>query len=108
MAASQYLSKKEEQDKHALKSSFYTGLTYFIVVMILILPYFLFSQVLIALGVTLAFALIVIFMFSFYTSVARHESIRNKFIHMALISLGVAILNFGIGFLVNKYFLQGA
>lgn len=103
MAASEYLSQKEEGTKDAFKASFYTGLTYTTVVLILIAPFFVFTNPLVCLVATLITAIFIIFFFTFYISVAKNLSFKTRFFEMAAISLSVAILNFGIGFLIKKY-----
>ena len=46
-------------------------------------------------------AIIIIYLFSFYISVVKGISIRRRFLEMALISLGIAALAFGIGLLAR-------
>lgn len=46
-------------------------------------------------------AIVVIFVFTFYISVAKDLSFRERFLEMALISLGVAGLTFAIGFIIR-------
>lgn len=105
MAGSEYLSTKEEalKDKSAIKASFYTGIAYIIVVIILILPYFLVEKIFVSLGISLALALFIILIFNFYISVAKNMPFKKKFFEMAGISLGVAALNFVIGLLMRQY-----
>jgi len=104
MAASEYLSKKTEGDtENALKSSLYTGIAYIMTVVILVLPYFLFDHYLICLAFTLLAALLIIFLFNYYISVAQDLNFRHRFFEMASISMGVALLSFGIGFLVRTF-----
>jgi VIT1/CCC1 family predicted Fe2+/Mn2+ transporter len=43
----------------------------------------------------------IIFVFNFYISVAKDLPFKERFLEMAFISLGVAALTFGIGFLVR-------
>ncbi len=103
MAASEFQSRRAE-NPHAtdsIKASVYTGITYLITVILLILPYLLLNNVLIALGSTLAIAVFIIMMFTFYTSVAQDLSFKRRFLEMAGISLGVAAITFGIGYLVK-------
>lgn len=104
MAASEYLSNRAKgESKNALKSSLYTGTAYIITVILLILPFFLLPSYVIALPVTLGIALTIIFVFNFYISVAKDYVFWKRFSEMALISLGVAALSFGIGVLVRKF-----
>lgn len=104
MAASEYLSTKAEGRKDAAKSSLYTGTAYLIVVTILILPYLLISSTFISLGIMLASALVIIFVFNYYMSVALDISFKSRFIQMAAISMGVASFSFLVGFLLRIAF----
>ncbi len=102
MAASEYLSTKTEGgEKNALKSSLYTGLAYIVTVFLLILPYLVFGHYLVSLAVTIAVAILIIYLFNFYVAVAQDFSFRRRFLEMAAISLGVSLLSFGIGYLIR-------
>lgn len=104
MAASQYLSVKTEGDgKNAGKSALYTGIAYVLTVAILIVPYLVLSSYFSALGIALFFAILIIFLFNYYISVAKDLNFKHRFTEMALISLGVSALTFGIGFLIRIY-----
>ncbi|MEP0827077.1 MAG: VIT1/CCC1 transporter family protein [bacterium] len=103
MAGSEYLSTKEEGGKSPLRASIYTGIAYIVAVLFLITPYFIFSNPFICLALAVSFALLIVFIFTFYISVAKNLSFKKRFMEMAAISLGVAILNFFIGLLVRKY-----
>jgi VIT1/CCC1 family predicted Fe2+/Mn2+ transporter len=106
MGASEYLSTKSEEGdgKSPARASVYTGVAYVFTVIFLILPFFLLPNVYLALGVTLVNALIVIFVFTFYVSVAKDLKFRRRFLEMAAISMGVAALTFAIGFLIRIFF----
>lgn len=102
MAASEYLSTKSESNsKNPLKASVYTGTVYVITVLFLIFPYFIFTEPLLCLSLTILNAIIVIFIFTFYISVAKEISFKNRFSEMVLISLGIAALTFVIGFIIR-------
>jgi len=104
MAASEYLSKRaEDENADALVSSLYTGAAYIITVVLLILPYLLISNFFISLGATLVIAVLIIFLFNYYISVAKDLNFRRRFTEMAVISLGVAALSFGIGFVIRQF-----
>jgi VIT1/CCC1 family predicted Fe2+/Mn2+ transporter len=104
MAASEYLSTKSEGEKRsALKSSLYTGIAYIATVVFLILPYLLIPHYLVSLGVTLGIAVLIIYLFNYYISVAKDYSFGKRFAEMAVISLGVALLSFGIGYLIRIF-----
>jgi VIT1/CCC1 family predicted Fe2+/Mn2+ transporter len=104
MAASEYLSTKSEGDKDPIKASIYTGIAYFLTVLFLIFPYLMFKNPYFCLGIALCNAIIVIFVFTFYVSVAQEVPLLKRFAEMAAISLGVAALSFGIGFLIRQFF----
>lgn len=102
MAASEYLSQKAESEQgRALKSSAYTGVAYIITVLLLILPYLFLANYLVCLGLTIAIAIVIILLFNYYVSVAKDYSFRKRFFEMAAISLGVALVTFGIGYLIR-------
>ena len=104
MAASEYLSTKSESDgATALSSAFYTGLAYIFTVIILILPYLLFSNYFVCLGLTMAFAVLVILFFNYYIAIAKDLNFRKRFLEMFLISMGVATFTFGIGYLIRVF-----
>ena len=104
MSAAEYLSTKEEKGKNALQAGAMTGVAYLITVILLIMPYFFISNAIAALCATLAIALIIIFCFTFYISVARRIPFGQRFLEMAAISMGVATINFFIGFAVKQWF----
>ena len=105
MAASEYLSTKQEDgEKHELKSSFYTGIAYITTVILLIIPYFIFAHYLVSLTVTILMAVLIIFIFNFYVSVARDFNFKKRFLEMATISLGVSFFSFIIGIIVRTVF----
>lgn len=106
MAASEYLSSRTESDGKVdpKKAAIYTGIAYVFTVIMLILPFFLISNYILSLVVTLLIAILIIAFFNYYISVAGDQPFFARFGEMALISLGVAVVSFGIGFLVNKFF----
>ncbi len=108
MAASEYLSARADNNPKALRSALYTGLAYILTVILLILPYLLIPQddagIYISLGVTLFIAVLIIFGFNFYISVAKDLSFKRRFLEMFLISMGVAVLSFGVGLVVRAAF----
>ncbi|MDD3656945.1 MAG: VIT1/CCC1 transporter family protein [Atribacterota bacterium] len=107
MAASEYLSTKAEPDpkeqERAGKSAFYTGIAYILTVIALITPYFLISNYFYSLAMTIIIALVIIFVFNYYISVANDYNFKKRFMEMAFISIGVAALSFIIGYLVKTF-----
>jgi len=98
MGASEFLSQRSEGGHtNPLKASLYTGFTYIMTVTLLILPFLLLTNPYIALIFTLAGAVAVIFLFTFYISVAKDLPFWRRFAEMAAISLGIAAISFAIG-----------
>lgn len=106
MAASGYLSSKEEDntEQNPIKSAIYTGVAYIITVALLVAPYFIFSNVYVSLIVMLLITVLIIAAYTFYISVAKEIEFKKRFLEMALISLGVALLSFIIGYSVKLIF----
>ena len=106
MASSEFLAAKSEGRNDALKSCSYTGVAYLVAVVLLILPYLLFSTTMYipALVCMLAVIVVIIASFTYYTSVAKGQVFFRRFAEMVCISLGVAVLSFGVG-LLAKHFL---
>ncbi|MBN1168469.1 VIT1/CCC1 transporter family protein [Candidatus Woesebacteria bacterium] len=105
MGASEYLSvKAEDKEKEPVKASIYTGGMYVVTVMILIFPYFIFTNIYYSLALTLFNAIFIILLFTFYISVAQDLPFKKRFFEMAGISLGVSALTFGIGYIVRNTF----
>jgi len=103
MAASEYLSSKEEGKENALTSSLYTGIAYVSTVVLLVLPYLIFTSYVHALLAMLVVVLLVIAGFNFYIAIAKNESFKKRFWEMTIISLGVAGISFAIGVAVRLW-----
>ncbi|MDP2798119.1 MAG: VIT1/CCC1 transporter family protein [Methanoregula sp.] len=102
MGASEYLSQRSDGGlTDPIKASVYTGVTCIITVSLLILPFLLFSSPFVALMLTLLAAISVIFVFSFYISVAKDLPFYRRFAEMAAISLGIAGISFLIGIAIR-------
>jgi VIT1/CCC1 family predicted Fe2+/Mn2+ transporter len=104
MATSEYLSTKSEGNtKNPLKAAVYTGIAYVLTVLFLISPYLLLTDLYACLSLTIVAAVVVIFLFTFYISVAKDLPFRKRFLEMTAISLGIAGLTFTIGFFIREY-----
>ncbi|MBS6374617.1 MAG: VIT1/CCC1 transporter family protein [Erysipelotrichaceae bacterium] len=105
MAASNYLAERADGNPNALKSCIYTGIAYLITVVLLVTPYLIFGNemYLYALLTMLAIVLLIIFFFNYYISVAKDYKFSSRFLEMACISLGVAVISFVIGLLVKQF-----
>ncbi|MDP7323573.1 MAG: VIT1/CCC1 transporter family protein, partial [Candidatus Woesearchaeota archaeon] len=107
MAASGYLQSREEADqntgKNPITSAIYTGIAYIITVTLLVLPYLLIENIYIALIVMLSVAILIILSYTFYITTAKNLKFWRRFLEMAFISLGVAVLSFGVGILLRNW-----
>lgn len=106
MAASGYLASREEdiEDTNPITSAIYTGSAYIITVVFLVLPYFLLDNPYISLGIMLIVTISIIALYTYYISVAKAISFKKRFVEMAVISLTVAVISFGIGLLIKYVF----
>jgi len=105
MAASEYLSTKSENTgKHAGTASLYTGIAYIFTVILLIIPFLLLKNVYISLLITLASAVLIIAAFNYFYAIVKDEKFIRRFSEMLILSLSVATLSFGVGFILRKSF----
>lgn len=104
MASSEFLSAKSEGRSDALKSCAYTGGAYLVTVALLILPYIIFQNALVALACMLAIIVLIIAAFTYYTSVATDQPFKSRFLEMTVISFGVALLSFVVGLIAKELF----
>lgn len=102
MAASEYLSTRSEKtNKQPVRAAIYTGIAYIVTVTLLVLPYLLFDNYYLDLGIALTTAVIIIAVFNYYISVAKGESFKERFLEMAGLSLSVALFSFVIGYFIR-------
>ncbi len=108
MASSEYLSTKSEHQptKNPFKAATYTFLAYIFTVFFLIFPYFVFnySSPFFCLLIALFNAIIIIFLFTFYISIAKSFPFKERFLEVITISLGITILTFIIGLVIKSVF----
>ncbi len=105
MASSEFLAARSEGRSDALKSCSYTGIAYLLTVIALIAPYLIFpvGQYIPALICMIAVVILIIAGFTYYTSVAQDQPFRSRFLEMALISVGVAVISFVVGILAKQF-----
>ncbi len=102
--STEYIATKSSTSiKNPFKSAFYAWLANIVAIAFLLLPYLIFSNIYLALGLMILDAVIVIFILTFYLSVARETSTIKMFLEMTAVSLGIAVLAFGIGFLAREF-----
>jgi len=105
MASSEFLAARSEGRSDALKSCTYTGAAYLVTVILLIAPYLLLqpTQFIPALLCMLAVVVLIIAGFTYYTSVAQDQPFKSRFLEMAGISIGVAVVSFVVGILAKQF-----
>lgn len=105
MASSEFLAARSEGRDDALKSCAYTGTAYLITVILLIAPYLIFgnSAYVLALICMLLVVILIIAVFTFYTSVAQDQPFKSRFLEMASISISVAVISFIVGVLAKRF-----
>ncbi|MFC1847020.1 VIT1/CCC1 family protein, partial [Chloroflexota bacterium] len=102
LAGTEYLATKaEDGHQRPWKAAVYTGFANLVTVLFLVFPYLLPINVFASLGWMITNAIITIYIFNYYISVARETSMRKGFFEMAFISLGIASIAFVIGFLAR-------
>ena len=102
MAASEYLSTRSEKtNKQPVRAAIYTGFAYIVTVTLLVLPYLIFENYYLDLGIALTTGVIIIAVFNYYISVAKGESFKERFLEMAGLSLSVALFSFIIGYFIR-------
>jgi len=105
MSSSEYLSNKAEgKEDLAIKSSVFTGIAYVIAVVFLVAPYLIFTSPFIALLVALFDSILIVFLFTYYISVANDQPFRKRFTEMVVLSTVVGLISFGLGYLVRILF----
>ena len=105
MASSEFLAARSEGRTDAIKSCTYTGIAYLLTVIALIAPYLILpaTAYLSALWCMLLVVIAIIAGFTYYTSVAQDQPFKSRFLEMAFISVGVAIVSFIVGILAKKF-----
>ena len=105
MASSEYLSNRTDgKNDLAIKSAAFTGIAYIIAVVLLIAPYLIFTSPFIALLAALFNSILIVFLFTYYISVANDQPFRKRFLEMVILSTVVGIISFGLGYVVRILF----
>lgn len=102
MASSAYMQARHEKGKDPRKAGIYTGISYLLVVLLLIAPYLFIVKVGTAVAVMGVIALSIIAGVSYYTSVLFGRRFRLQFGEMFIFSVGVAAIAFVIGIFFKR------
>ena len=108
MGASEYLSSRaEKREVSAVKSAFFTWISYLLTVILLISPYLIINgegsghfgleNHVVALIGTFIIGLVIVGIFNFYTSVVERVSFSARFMEMAGILGAVSLISYVIG-----------
>lgn len=102
MSSSEYLSTKSE-GKHdgAVKSAIFTGIAYLVAVVFLVAPFLIFQSPFMALVVAVIDSILIVFLYSYYISVANDQPFRQRFWEMVFMSTVVGLISFGLGYIVR-------
>lgn len=100
-----YFSQKTLENRASLISSLYMGISYIVTVIVLIIPYFIFSNYYVALSLNISITLIIIGFFTFFVSVVKDISLKEIFFAMFTVSFCVSVISFMIGW-ITKVFLK--
>lgn len=105
MAGSSYLEAKENPDESIRAGVYaaYTGISYILTTLLLVLPFFLLSSIATALAAMFTGAFVSIALYNFYVAVAKEQSFIRRTSQMLLITFGVALISFAIGYAVHRY-----
>ncbi len=102
MATSEYFSMKAETGTRSpIRGAFYTGFAYILTVLFLVLPFLVIVNFYFALVITLINAVLVILVFTFYSSVTQGLPFAPRFREMLVISFAVAGLSFVMGLVIR-------
>lgn len=97
MASSAYMQARHEEGKHPTKAALYTGVAYFVVVMLLVSPYVFLSTIAEARGLMFAIIFAILALVSWYTSTLFDRKFAKQFGEIVFFSMGVALVSYGIG-----------
>ena len=105
MSSSEYLSNKSEgKTEGALKSAIFTGIAYIVAVVFLVAPYLIFKSPWASLGLAVFNSVFIVFLFTYYISVASDQPFRKRFTEMVVLSTVVGLISFGLGYLARIIF----
>lgn len=91
MASAAYLQAKHELGRSPISSAFFTGLSYIITVILLIIPFFLTSEIMISLVLSLLIAILIVAFTSFYSAILFDRRLITSFIEASILTLGIGL-----------------
>lgn len=97
MASAAFAQAKQGFKGSARLSAFYTGVSYFITAAILAAPYFLTRVMVNALSASLALAVVILALATYYSSVVAGKAFTRDFVEILLIMFGVTVVLYLFG-----------
>ncbi|MBI4250738.1 VIT1/CCC1 transporter family protein [Candidatus Uhrbacteria bacterium] len=107
MSASAYLQARYDQTRNPRIAAAYTGITYLVVVAILVAPFLFITEMAWTLLSFFAVVAVLILVTSFYASVVQERRFRTVAGEMVLLSVGVTFLTFLLASLFRELFGMG-
>lgn len=101
MAASAYLQARHEDGRSPVKAALFTGVSYFVIALVLVLPFLISSSIGTALLSMAAIIVVLVSAISFYSAVLLGRRYIAQLGEMLLLSVGVAAIAFVIGHVLN-------
>jgi len=104
MASAAFAQAKQGFKGSARLSAIYTGVFYFITAVILATPYFLTSNMILALGSSLTLAVMILAVTTWYSIVIQQKPFLRDFVEILAILFGATIVVFALGAAVSTAF----
>jgi VIT1/CCC1 family predicted Fe2+/Mn2+ transporter len=104
MASAAFAQAKQGFQGSARLSAVYTGVSYFITAVILATPYFLTSNMLLALGSSLTLAVVILAITTWYSVVIQQKVFLKDFVEILAILFATTIVVFALGAFVSAEF----
>jgi len=104
MATAAYLQAKQGSERNPLASALITGLSYILAVVLLALPYFLTTHMLLAFVVSLGMAMLLTAYFTFYSAILFDRRFGREFLESTLLTFGTAIATYFFGEFLGRVF----
>lgn len=105
MASSAYLQAAHEDGRDPLIAAGFTGISYLLIAVALVLPFIFLPSLPLSIGAMLTIVLILVSVISFYSSILLGKSYPRQLRQILFLSLGVALLSFTFGYILNYFFL---
>ena len=94
MGASEYLSEKEDNIRSPLMAGLFTGGSYLVAAIVLVLPYFLITNPITAFSASAVVAVAIVAWYAWYVSKHKEGSFNQRFFTMIGVCLFVGVLSF--------------